>query len=112
LIDRFRGFQDLLGGFFGAADHGAEFAVDLGHFLAVETVAVQNRDFALGAADGIINEIEFDLEFLALLDLGAIGLQQRMGFSSLARHRLADGSCCHAVAGGDPSGHGWRAART
>src|ERR1700677_1537337 len=100
VIDRFRGFEDLLGGFFGTADHGAEFAVDLGHFLAVETVAVQNRDFALGTADRIIDEIEFDLELLALLDLGAIGFEQHLGFSSLARQRLADGSCCHALAGG------------
>ena len=79
LIDRLGGFQNLLGGFFGAADHGAELAIDLGHFLAVETLAVQHRDFALGAADGVVNEVEFDLEFLALLDLGAIGFEQRMG---------------------------------
>ena len=78
LIDRFGGFQNLLGRFFGAADHGAELAGDLGHFLAVEALAVQNRDFPLGAVDGVVNEVEFDLELLALLDLGAIGFQQRM----------------------------------
>ena len=70
---------------FGAADHGAELAIDLGHFLAVEALAVQDRDFALGAVDGVVNEVELDLEFLALLDLGAIGFQQRMGLGDLAR---------------------------
>jgi len=34
-------------GFFGATDHGAELAIDLGHFLAVEALAVQHRDFRL-----------------------------------------------------------------
>ena len=91
LIDRLGGFQNLLGGFFGAADHGAELAVDLGHFLAVEALAVQDRDFPLGAADGIVNQVEFDLELLALLDLGAIGFKQRMRFGDLAVDRRADG---------------------
>ena len=78
LIDRLGGFQDLLGRFLGAADHGAELAGDLGHFIAVEALAVQHRDFTLGAVDGIVNQIELDLELFALLDLGAIGLQQRL----------------------------------
>ena len=85
LVDRLGGFQNLLGRFFGAADHGAEFAVNLGHFLAVETLAVQNRDFPLGAADGVVDQVEFDLELLALLDLGAIGFEQRLGFGDFAR---------------------------
>ena len=75
---------------FGAADHGAELAVDLGHFLAVEALAVQHRDFPLGAADGVVDQVDFDLELLALLDLGAIGLEQAVGLGDLARDRLAD----------------------
>ena len=109
----FGGFQDLLGRFFGAADHGAELAVDLGHFLAVEALAVQHRDFPLGAADGVVNQVEFDLELLALLDLGAIGFEQRMGFGGLrATIDVADGLRCRAVAGCWPSGRGWRAVRS
>ena len=50
---------------------------------------MQNRDFALGAADGVVNEIEFDLELLALLDLGAIGFQQRMRFGELSRSGIS-----------------------
>jgi len=76
LIDRLGGFQDLLRRFLGAADHGAEFAGHLGHLRAVETLAMQHRDFLLGAVDGVVDEIEFDLEFFALLDLGAVSLQQ------------------------------------
>ena len=75
----------MLRGFFGAADNGAEFAVHLGHFLAVETVAVQHRDFALGAGDGIMDEVELDLEFFALLDLGAVGFKQGKGLGDLVR---------------------------
>jgi hypothetical protein len=52
---------------------------------------VQNRDFPLGAADGIVNEVEFDLEFFALFDLGPIGFDQRTGFCGLALHRRAAG---------------------
>ena len=85
LVDRLDGLENLLGGLFGAADDGAELAIDLGHFLAVKTLAVQHRDFPLGAADGVVNEVELDLELLALLDLGAIGVQQRLGFGNLAR---------------------------
>ena len=79
VVDRLGGFQNLLRRFFGAADHGAELAVDLGHFLAVEALAVQHRDFTLGAGDGIVDQVEFDLQFLALLDLRAVGFEQRMG---------------------------------
>ena len=85
LVDRFGGFQNLLGGLFGAADHGAELAIDLGHLLAVETLAVQHRDFALGAGDGVVDQVELDLELFALLDLGAIGFEQRVGLGDLAR---------------------------
>ena len=85
LVDRLGGFENLLGGLFGAADDGAELAIDLGHFLAVEALAVQHRDFALGAVDGVVDQVELDLELLALLDLGAIGFQQRMRFGNLAR---------------------------
>ena len=99
LIDRLGGFQNLLGGFFGAADHGAEFAVDPGHFLAVEALAVQHRDFPLGAVDGVVDQVEFDLELLALLDLGAIGFQQRMGLGDLARNRRIEGLRRRAAAG-------------
>jgi hypothetical protein len=48
---------------------------------------VQHRDFALGAADGVVDQVQFDLELLALLDLGAIGFQQRPGFGDLACYR-------------------------
>ena len=99
VVDRLGGFQNLLGGFFGAADHGAEFAVDLGHFLAVETLAMQHRDFPLGAVDGIGNQVKLDLELLALFDLGAIGFKQRVGRGGLACNRLADGLRCRAAAG-------------
>ena len=99
VIDRFGGFQNLLGGLFGAADHGAELAVDLGHFLAVEALAVQHRDFPLGAADRVVNQVELDLELLALLDLGAIGFEQRMGFGDLAGDGRADRFRRRAAAG-------------
>ena len=85
LVDRLGGFEDLLGGLFGAADDGAELAIDLGHFLAVKALAVQRRDFALGAVDGVVDQVELDLELLALFDLGAIGFQQRVGLGDLAR---------------------------
>ena len=87
LVDRFGGFQDLLGRVFGAADDGAELAIDLGHLLAVEALAVQHRDLALGAADRVMDQVELDLELLALLDLGAIGFQQRLRFRDLAVDR-------------------------
>ena len=60
---------------------------------------MQHRDFPLGAADGVVNQVEFDLEFLALLDLGPVGVQQRKGFGDLARNRCADRFHCHALAG-------------
>ena len=76
IVDGFGGFEDLLGGLFGTADDGTEFAVDLGHFLAVEALAMQNGNFALGSGNGIIDQVEFDLQLLALLDLGPIGFKQ------------------------------------
>ena len=82
--------ENLLGGLFGAADDGAEFAVDLGHFLAVKAGAVQGCDFALGAVDRVVNQVELDLELRALLDLGAIGFQQRLGICGLARDIRGD----------------------
>ena len=85
LVDRLGGFENLLRGLFGTADDGAELAIDLGHFAAVEAFAVQGGDFALGAVDGVVNEVELDLELFALFDLGAIGFQQRLGFGNLAR---------------------------
>ena len=112
LVDRLRGFQNLLGGFFGAADHGAEFAGDPGHFIAVEALAVQHRDFPLGAVDGVVNQIELDLELFALLDLGAIGLEQRMGLGDLAGVKI---DLLRSPPGGGrrrPSGCGWRAVRS
>jgi hypothetical protein len=45
---------------------------------------VQHRDFPLGAADGIVNQVDFDLKLLALFDLGAVGFKQRMGFGDVA----------------------------
>ena len=84
LVDRLDSLENLLGGLFGAADDGAEFAIDLGHFLAVKAGAVQGCDFALGAVDRVVNEVEFDLQLLALLDLGAVGFQQRLGVGNLA----------------------------
>src|SRR5665213_2020785 len=89
LIDRLGGFQNLLRRFFRSADNRAKLTVYSGHFLAIETVAVQNRDFPLGAAYGIVNEVEFDLELFALLDLRAIGFDQRTGFGGLAHDRRA-----------------------
>jgi hypothetical protein len=35
---------------------------------------MQHRDFALGAVDGVMDQVELDLELLALFDLGAVGL--------------------------------------
>ena len=90
LVDRLDGLENLLGGLFGAADDGAELAIDLGHFLAVKAVAVQGSDFALGAVDGVVNEIELDFQLRALLDLGAIGFQQRVGIGGLARDIRGD----------------------
>ena len=100
IVDRLGGFENLLGGLFGAADHGAELAIDLGHFATVKALAMQRRDFPLGAADGVVDEVELDLELFALLDLGAIGFQQRLGFGNLARDlRLGRlGYCRVAVA--------------
>ena len=113
LIDRLGGFQNLLGRFLGAADHGAELAGDLGHFIAVEALAVQDRDFPLGAVDGIVNQVEFDLELLALLDLGAIGFEHRMRIGDLAADRLGRlrlaPRCCGPAR---PSGRGWHEARS
>ena len=84
LVDRLDGLENLLRGLFGAADDGAELAIDLGHFLAVKAGAVQGCDFALGAVDRVMNEVEFDLQLLALLDLGAVGFQQSLGVGNLA----------------------------
>jgi len=64
---------------------------------------VQHRDLALGAVDGVVDQVELDLEFFALLDLGAVGLEQRMRFRDLARdggfrgflHRRAPGATGH-----------------
>src|SRR5260370_5924107 len=102
LIDRLGGLEDLLGRLFGAADHGPELASDLGPFLAVKTLAMQNRDLALGAADRIGNEVDFDLELLTLLDLGAEGFQYCLGSGDLAQCRWI--ACCRHHAGSD-AGH-------
>jgi hypothetical protein len=45
---------------------------------------MQNRDFLLGAIDGVVDQIEFGLELFALFDLRAIGLQQHLRFGDLA----------------------------
>jgi hypothetical protein len=106
LVDRFGRFQDLLGGLFGATDHGAELAVDLGHFIAVETLAVQHRDLALGAIDGVVDQVKLDLELLALFDLGAVGLEQGLRLRHFAidcffgRFRRASGGHRHLGADG------------
>jgi hypothetical protein len=60
---------------------------------------VQNRDFALGAVDGVVNQVELDLELFALLDLGAIGFQQRVRVGDLARDRRFRCRSRGAVAG-------------
>ena len=110
LVDRLGGFEDLLGGLFGAADDGAELAIDLGHFLAVKALAVQHGDFALGAADGVVDQVELDLELFALFDLGAIGFQQRLGLGDLAGDR-GFGRFRRAVAGRrGHHGRGWHEA--
>jgi hypothetical protein len=41
---------------------------------------VKHGDFLLGAVDGIVNEIEFDLQLLALFDLRALASEQLLGF--------------------------------
>ncbi|MET3160923.1 hypothetical protein ABIF34_007948 [Bradyrhizobium japonicum] len=98
LVDRLGGFQDLLGRLLGAADDRAEFAIDLGHLAAVEALAVQRRNFALGAVDGVVDEVELDLQLLALLDLRPVGVEhgarlgKLMGRGSVdRRHRRAGG---------------------
>ena len=63
-----------------SADHRAEFAGDLGHLVAAEALAVEDGDFLLGAVDGVVNEIELDLQLLALFDLCAIASEQLLGF--------------------------------
>jgi hypothetical protein len=52
---------------------------------------MQHRDLALGAVDGIVDQVELDLELFALLDLGAVGFQKRMRFRDLARSALLEG---------------------
>ena len=59
----------------------------------------------LGPADGVVNEIELDLEFLALRDFGAIGVQQRLRVGDFLRHRFrvcsrSAGRSCHLGANG------------
>ena len=103
LIDEFGGLQDLLRGLFGPADHGTEFAIDLGHLLAIEALAVQHRDLALGAVDRVVNEIELDLELFALLDLGAVGFDHRQCFGALARDLILD-RCGDGAVGDDRAG--------
>jgi hypothetical protein len=114
LVDRFGGFQDLLGRMFGAADHGAELTIDLGHLLAVKALAVQDGDLALGAVDRIMDQVELDLELLALLDLCAIGFQQSMclrnfpcdrSFESFGRGAPGRTRACHLGADRAQLGH-------
>ncbi|MGY4257035.1 hypothetical protein ACVI1L_004103 [Bradyrhizobium sp. USDA 4516] len=62
--------------------------------LAVEALAVQHGDLALGAADRVVNQVELDLELLALFDLRTVGLEQRVGLGDFAGDRRID-----AVAG-------------
>jgi hypothetical protein len=96
-----RRFENLLGGLLGAADHRAELAGDLGHLVAGEALAVQGGDLLLGAVDGVVDQVELDLELLALLDLRAISLQQRLRVqrrgclvrrARRTRHLRADGA--------------------
>src|SRR3954454_7777683 len=83
LVDRLGGFEDLLGRLFGTADDRAELAIDLGHFAAVEALAMQCRDLALGAVDGVVDEVELDLQLLALLDLRPVSIEHGTGFGEL-----------------------------
>jgi hypothetical protein len=66
---------------------------------------VQHRDFALGAADGVVDQVQLDLELFALLDLGAVGFQQRVGFGDLGCGRRLSGLACSAPMGGGVGGH-------
>jgi len=60
-------------------------------------------DLALGAADRVVDQVELDLELLALLDLGAVGFQHRLGLGDLAQSRWIAG-CRHQAASGT-AGH-------
>src|SRR6185437_10551182 len=84
----------------GAADDGAELAIDLGHLVAVKALAVQDGDLALGAVDRVVDQVELDLELFALLDLGAIGFEQRACLCGLALDQNVRRGCraaghCH-----------------
>ncbi len=71
LVDGFSSLENVLRRLLGAADDRAELARDPRHFLAIEALAVQDRDLLLGLVDGVVNQIEFDLELFALFDLRA-----------------------------------------
>ena len=59
---------------------------------------MQDGDLALGAVDGVVNEIELDFQLRALLDLGAVGFQQRVGIGGLARDIRGDSRTVAGVA--------------
>src|SRR5262249_17496701 len=80
----------------GAADDSAELAIDPGHFFAAEALAVQDRDLLLGPIDRIMDQVELDFQLLALLDLGTIAFQKRLGFRN---HRGKIGFSLRGCAG-------------
>ena len=78
--------------------------------MAVEAAAVQQRDFLLGLADRVVDQVELNLEFFALFDLRAIGLNHcghifscaADGRSLLARRT---GGFAHLLANGAKFAH-------
>ena len=48
------------------------------HLFAGEALAVQHGNLALGAVDRFVDQVELDLELLALFDLRAIGIERRL----------------------------------
>ncbi len=58
---------------------------------------MKNCDFLLGAGNGVVDEVEFDLQLFALLDLCAIGCEQGLRFRDLLIGGGAD-LICHGVA--------------
>ena len=44
---------------------------------------MQCRDLALGAVDGVVDEVELDLQLLALLDLRPVSIEHGTGFGEL-----------------------------
>ena len=51
---------------------------------------MQRCDFALGAIDGVVDEVELDLQLLALLDLRSVGVEHGTRFGELVSRRGVD----------------------